>query len=111
MRRALILGLVVLCVAAWFAWRPTDDKPWVVVFQVEDAGLSFNDLCTPSPRIKGGYATGPSNYGGMWEVGNRADGEAVVACYEAHGGTADVHRATDAEWARLEDERRLQQAS
>jgi hypothetical protein len=107
MRRALILGLVVLAVAAWVALRQTGET-WVVVFSVEDAGLSFNDLCTPSPKIKGGFATGPSSYGGMWEVDSRADGEDVAACYEAQGGTADVHPATDEERQQLEDRRGLQ---
>lgn len=107
MRRALILGLVVLSVIAWLALRPTGE-PWVVVFSVEGAGLGYNDLCSSSPKITGGYATGPSHYGGMWEVDNRADGEAVVACYEAHGATAGVHRATDDEKDRLREERRHQ---
>jgi hypothetical protein len=96
----LVLAVAALG-AGWLVFRPDADQ-WIVDYSIQ-VGLSGDDPCSPTPLAIGGFATGPSDYGGLAVVRSRGDGETLAVCYTEHGGSAEVRKATSDDRSRLRE--------
>ncbi|MFZ6003496.1 MAG: hypothetical protein ACOYXM_06120 [Actinomycetota bacterium] len=87
---------MVLALASFTVLSRSDEPAdqWVVAVHA-DSDRTYDEPCLPMDEVTELEATSASGeYNGLLKVSSRADGDAVVRCYEAHGIEAELRIMT-----------------